>query len=73
MTYRVATSQTIDFPVAATSWVVNHNVPGYPIVDVYVDISGTLTKIIPQAVTYNTTTQVTISFSTPFSGKVVIA
>jgi hypothetical protein len=73
MSYKVSYPQRVDISTPATTWVIDHSVGGYPIVDCYVDISGTVTKIMPESVTYNTPVQVTIVFSTAQAGFAVLA
>lgn len=70
--YRVANPQQYSFDTPSTTWVVNHTIGGYPIVDCLVNISGTFTKMLPASVTYNTPSQCTIVFSTAQSGYVVL-
>lgn len=55
---------------ASSTWVVMHNLnlASGPVMDVMVDVSGTLTKIIPSSVTINSANQVTIGFTKPYSG-----
>lgn len=61
-----------NYTQATTSdtWVITHNlnVTGGPVVDVSVDVSGTLTKIIPHSITVNSANQITIGFTKPYSG-----
>jgi len=57
--------------VPSSSWVVNHalNLPNGAVVDVVVDINGTMTKIIPQSITINTANQMTIGFTQLYTGS----
>lgn len=58
---------------ASATWVIPHNLYRYPVVDVYTTIGGNLVKIMPNAVTYDSPTGCTLSFSTPFSGFATVA
>lgn len=49
---------------ASDTWVINHNLAGYPSVTI-VDSAKT---VVVGTVEYNSESQVTVSFSTPFSG-----
>ncbi len=53
---------------AADTWVVNHKLGVHPIVDVSVDIEGTLTKIIPATVEVISENTVRITFTKAFTG-----
>jgi len=60
--------------VASTSWVITHNLNTItPLVDVWVDIAGTTTKILPQTVAATSASVVTLTFSTAYAGEAVIA
>lgn len=59
---------------ASTTWTITHNLgANSPCVDVWVDISGTLTKIIPLSVTATSDAVVTITFSTAYAGEAYVA
>lgn len=49
------------------TWVINHDLNRVPVVDVYIDVSGLLTRILP-SITYDGTASVTITFSEPQTG-----
>ena len=55
------------------TWVITHGLYTYPVVDVYVSADGQLQKILPEAVTYTSSTVVTISFSEPRTGFATVA
>lgn len=64
-------SHTQDTP--ATSWVIAHNIgTNAPIVDCFVDVEGTPTKIIPSDVVVTSDKVVTIEFSTPQTGTAYV-
>lgn len=50
-------------------WNVGHNLGVFPIVDVLVDIDGTLTKIIPMDIVLVDENNIRIEFSKPFVGS----
>lgn len=56
--------------VASDTWVINHNMGiDYPIVDVFYDNSGTLTKLVPLNVEFTDTNTVTLTFSNAITGE----
>ena len=58
---------------SSTSWVVTHNIGTLaPVVDCFIDVSGTQTKIIPSEVIANDNKTVTINFSSPQVGTAYI-
>ena len=60
--------------VAATSWVINHNLnTNTPVVDVWYDDSGTWKKLLPLSVTATDANTVTIGFTSATAGKVIVA
>ena len=73
MTPKVGTLYQHVQSTAAAEWVIEHWQGGYPIVDVYVDVSGVLTKIIPQEITYTDANTVTVTFSSARSGYAAVA
>lgn len=53
----------------SNSWVIEHKLNIlYPVIDVYVYVNSELTKIIPKDIIVNSNLQVTIEFSTPYTG-----
>ena len=54
-----------DFSVAASTWVINHNLGKYPSVST-VDSAG---SIINGAITYNSANKITVVFTSATSGK----
>jgi hypothetical protein len=71
ITLNTATSQTLltrryvhSQPVVSAVWVINHNLFGKPSVTV-VDSADT---VVVGEVTYNSNSQVTVTFTAPFSG-----
>jgi hypothetical protein len=62
---------------ASDTWVITHNIgnnggQGLPIVDVFVDINGSMTKIIPMNVAKTSANIVTLTFSTAYAGFAVV-
>lgn len=53
-------------------WTINHNLIGYPIVDVFIDVDGVLNKIIPTGVSYVDANTCTVSFSSAQTGYAVV-
>lgn len=73
LTYRVATVFQHVQADPSMEWVIEHWQGGYPIVDVYVEVDGSIAKIIPASVTYNNPNQVTVGFTIPRSGFAAVA
>ena len=69
---RVAGVVTHTQDTPATVWTITHNLQTYPIVDVYVDVGGTVEKIIPMSVTYVTANACEVEFSAPVAGFATI-
>lgn len=62
-----------DQATAADTWTIDHNLDvEYPVVDCWVDISGTLTKIIPSSLTATSGKQVVVSFTTQYAGNATV-
>ena len=60
--------------VASTTWTINHNLgANAPCVDIWVDVGGTLTKIIPESVVVTSPAVTTITFSSAYAGEAYIA
>jgi hypothetical protein len=58
---------------ASTTWVIQHNLGVYPVVDTFVLISGEYQKMIPASVTYDNENQCTVAFSTAREGFATVA
>ena len=69
---RIADVFTHTQTVPAAVWSITHNLQNYPIVDAYVDIGGTIEKIIPLSVTYVTANICEVEFSVPIAGFATI-
>ena len=69
---RIADVFTHTQAVPASVWSITHNLQNYPIVDVYVDVGGTIEKIIPMSVTYVTANACEVEFSAPVAGFATI-
>jgi len=60
--------------VASTTWTITHGLATQtPVVDCWVDVSGTDTLIIPVDVVATSSSVVTITFSTPRAGRAMVA
>lgn len=58
----------------SASWVITHNLgTNAPVMDIWVDVVGTMTKIIPQSVVGTDTKVATITFSTPYEGVAYVS
>jgi len=63
-----------EFVAASTTWAITHNLDtSSPVVDVWVDVSGTMTKILPQSVVATSSSVVTITFSSATAGIAFVA
>lgn len=59
---------------SSTTWTIIHGLDTItPAVDCWVDISGSITKILPLTVTATDNKTVTITFSTAYSGEAFIS
>lgn len=73
------TTSTINFhrhvqSVASDTWTITHNIgTDAPIVDVWIDVAGTITKVLPLSVTVTNTKVVTITFSSAQAGEACVA
>lgn len=61
----------------SATWVIEHNLygngsDGTPLVDVLIDVNGTMTKMIPLSVTKTNAGVLTLTFSTARSGLAVV-
>lgn len=69
MSLSTITGHFHDQTVASTTWTITHNLgTDAPVVDCWVDIAGTITKIMPLTVVATSSAVVTITFSTAFAG-----
>lgn len=58
----------------STAWTIQHNLgTEAPIVDVWIDISGTIHKVMPASVVVTDANNVTINFSSAQTGVALIA
>lgn len=73
MGYKTANDFRFEQAVAATTWVITHNLnTNAPVIDIWVDVAGVITKILPQNVVATSTNVVTLTFTTPFAGKAMV-
>lgn len=56
----------------SSTWQVKHGRPGYPIVDVYMELDGKVQKVIPAGVTYIDEYNIEVLFSEPRTGFVTV-
>lgn len=73
MTFNVGTSIQYTQSTPSANWVILHGFGRYPIVDVYIDLSGTLTRILPKSITFDNPSQCTVAFNTPQSGFATVS
>lgn len=74
MSYETITGYTHSQTVASTSWVITHNLgTNAPVVDCWVDVLGNKTKILPLSVVATSDVQVTITFSSAYTGEAFVA
>lgn len=59
---------------ASTTWIITHGLgTTTPVVDCWIDDAGSDTKIMPDTVTATSSTVVTITFSTAYAGRALVA
>lgn len=69
---RIASLVTFEQADPSTTWVIPHNMHGYPIVDVYVNFGGDVQKILPTSLQYTDQDTVTINFTNAYSGYATV-
>lgn len=69
---RVATAFTHQQTTAATTWTIDHNLKDYPLVDVFISVNGTLTKIIPSSLVYVDIDVCQVNFTEPQVGYATV-
>lgn len=72
LTTRLPTLVTHEQADPATTWTIEHNFNGYPMVDVYVMYEGALNKILPSGITYVDANTVQVNFSTAYAGYATV-
>lgn len=61
-------THTQDTP--ATEWTINHRLNTLaPVIDVWIDVDGVMTKILPLNITVTDANTTVVSFSSPRTGK----
>jgi hypothetical protein len=70
---RVATYYQHTQSTPATVWTIVHKLNDYPIIEVYADVSGVLTKIIPSSISYVDSITATVTFATARSGVALVS
>jgi hypothetical protein len=70
---QIATNYNHTQSTPASTWTINHNLYGYPIVDIFILSSGVMQKIIPLQVTYVNNVTCTVTFTTALAGFAVVA
>lgn len=74
MTIATVTGHKHEQLVSSSTWAITHNLgTDAPVVDCWVDVAGTITKILPLSVTATSSTVVTITFSTAYAGEAFVA
>jgi hypothetical protein len=73
LTYKQARTFEHTQETASDTWVISHLLDIYPVIDVYVNISSTLQKIIPLNVEYTDANTCTVTFSTAYTGLATLA
>jgi hypothetical protein len=69
----VQDSFTHEQTTASDTWTITHNLRlNQPVVNVWVDLDSTLTRIYPSNVNASDSNTVVISFSSPQTGKAII-
>lgn len=69
MSYKVLRGYTHTQSIPSTSWVISHNLGlDQPIVDVFVDDNGTITRILPASVVVTDSNTITLTFTSARSG-----
>lgn len=68
----VATVVTHAQTTPSDTWTIVHNIPGLPVIDVYVDVGGTKQKILADSVAYVDQNTCVVGFTTPISGIAAI-
>lgn len=59
---------------ASTTWTINHGLgTSTPVVDCWIDVSGTITKVLPLNVVATSDSVVTITFTSAQSGTAFVA
>ena len=68
MTPKVATVYNHVQDTPSSTWVIEHWIGGYPIVDAFTPNNGDLVKILPASVEYTSPNTCTLTFSSAISG-----
>lgn len=69
MALKTAQSRNFEQLTPATRWVITHDLGRTVCVDVFVPVDGSMTKILPKAVTIVDDNTVHIDFSVPYRGR----
>jgi hypothetical protein len=73
MDHRVATNYKHVQTDPSDTWVIEHNLFGYPVIDAFVDVDGTIQKVMPASVTYTSNKICTLVFAVPRAGFAVVS
>lgn len=71
--YKTASTYTHTQTLPAASWLIEHNIGGYPVVDVFVQNAGSTVKLLPKEVIFNNPMSCTITFTLPQAGFAVVS
>jgi hypothetical protein len=71
MNFRYVIPKEFDFiqSTPATVWTIEYPFMTVPAIDVYIDLAGTLFKVIPDDIKMITNNKIKIFFTTAYSGK----
>jgi hypothetical protein len=73
LTYQPAITYEHTQDTASDTWVIQHKLNLYPVIDVLVDYGGQRQKIIPSSVEYTSSMICTVTFTEPFTGVATVA
>jgi len=70
MSYSVVRGYTHTQSTPSTTWTINHNLGlSQPIVDVFVDDNGTITRILPASMVVTNSNTLTLTFTSALAGS----
>lgn len=68
MSRNISCVHTHEQSIPSDSWVIQHNLGYYPIVDVFIMMDGVQVKMMPMNIQYTDVNMCTVSFSKEFTG-----
>lgn len=57
----------------SSTWVIQHNLNQYPIIDIFVQYEGEMQKVMPVSLQYTDANSCVVQFSTPLAGIATVA